>query len=284
MKMEINEQSKLPRFIFYLLLTILGIFISKCKPENCKIVDYYENKSPKMSMCAIDEKKAQYCYKTFFEDQSIKSQFCMFNNKIEGEFIRYYKSGEIESKSNYMNGLLDGLELEFYESGETKSKSYNLNGKAQGDSFEYLKDGRISNYNYFFDGHVVYIKTYKYDLGKEIVSEGFRPIVDIKQDTVYNIDDSLEFYVSFPVPDSLLLGREFTFAYQMKPMSLKDSVILEPIHEILLDSKKSYHRELKLEEPVTQIFYYHLINKKEGEIFDPFDKIITFIDKDKKKQ
>ena len=255
-KINKTNRFKLIEYQYFIILFLwYGIQIG-CNSDNCQIIEYYNNKIPKLEVCLINKQKEQYSYKEFYKDGNIKALFCLKEGKIEGEFIKYYSSGKMKSKNHYKNGERNGEGLTF------------------------LKDGKLDYYNYFANDQPIYSRTYYYNLDTLQESEGFTPIINLKQDMINEKVESLEFDLYFPLPDSLLKNRKLFFAYEMKPLSLKDSVILYPSNEILLDNKKSLHCSIKLTKSGTQIFYGHTIDKKGSHIFLPFEKVITVIKKE----
>lgn len=275
MKMKINN---LIWYIGSCILLVYGtVILARCTSSDCFIVEYHKNGGTKLIACKASVKKDHYCYKQYYENDTLQTQFCSVGDKLEGEVVKFYESGKIKSTSNWKQNFKEGTEVEYYESGGVKLKSTYLRGKKNGDSYDFLADGRINSYSYYVDANAIYIKIYRYNSDKPSESESYQPILNFKQDTLYNIINPLEFELSFPLPDSLLSGRKLTFAYEMKPLSLRDSIILNPTNEILLNNKKPVNASLELKSPVTQIFYGHIIDKAANHIFNPVEKVIFFL-------
>lgn len=239
-----------------LIIAAMCIILFGCDTSNdyCRIIEHFEDGSPKIERCILDIQKHYYAYKRFYPNGSIESLFYSVDGEYEGESIEYYPMGNI------------------------KSRTYYKNGKKNGDYYAFLEDGSLDFYNYLVDDQAIYIKVYDYNSDTVQVSEGFIPIIKFEQDTISKNSGILEFDLSFPLPDSLLKGRPLVYAFEMKPLSQKDSLILLPSNEIVLDNQKTMRCSLKLTTPETQIFYGHTFDKETRHIFQPFEKVITVLE------
>ncbi|MCG8330981.1 MAG: hypothetical protein MI974_25030 [Chitinophagales bacterium] len=234
-------------------IVILFLFTS-CNKDDCKYVEYFEDNSPKLKMCTIDEDKSHYCYEELYNNGKLALKFCLIDGEFEGEVIEYYTMGAVKKITTYVHG------------------------KKHGDYSSYKEDGRLSNYNYFYEGHPCYIETYEYDNNQQKISvDGFNPILTFDSGTIFAVGDTFRFKVSLPVPDSLLKGRELYFAYQMKSIGLKDSVIVHPANEALITNKTEKSFNIILDTLGKQIFYGHLVHKEENLFYNSFEQIIEVV-------
>lgn len=253
MIIKINKVITLSKYGIVLFLSIL--LVVSCS-KNCKTVEYYNDGTPKLKVCILGNKNNYYHHTTFYENGNMEYQFYLLNDKLEGKFTEYYQTGLIKEVTTFKNG------------------------KKNGDDYSFLKNGKIDLYNFFVENKVIYVKDYLYNSENQSFIEGFIPILKFQQDTIEATKSSIEFEVSLPIPDSLLQNRKLYFAYEMKPLSLKDSIIEFPVNELLLDNKKVFSQSIELEEAATQIFYGHIIDKEENHIYQPFEKIITVLKKE----
>jgi antitoxin component YwqK of YwqJK toxin-antitoxin module len=66
-----------------------------------------------------------------------------YNNKIEGEYIKYFSNKKINIKNNYINGLKDGLYTEYWENEKIKIECIYKMNKLNGFYKEYYLDGTL---------------------------------------------------------------------------------------------------------------------------------------------
>ena len=59
----------------------------------------------------------------------IKNIFSQKNEKIDGEFIKYYPNGNVDIKCTYQNGKLNGECTAYYQNGKERMKCTYINGK-----------------------------------------------------------------------------------------------------------------------------------------------------------
>ncbi len=101
---------------YYLFIIIVTINYS-CKNDNPTVTTLYPNGSKRE------------IYKTK-------------NNKIEGEYLQYYKTGELMIKKNFVDGKENGKAITYYETGELKEVQNYLNGKVNGNDTVFYKSGK----------------------------------------------------------------------------------------------------------------------------------------------
>ena len=92
-----------------------------------------------------------------YEDES-KLIVKVVDNKKEGTYKRYYKTGELLEKGTYKNGELDGPFKTYYETGEIKEKGNYKDDEKDGKSFIYKKDGTIKKIITYIFGEIRYEK------------------------------------------------------------------------------------------------------------------------------
>lgn len=101
---------------YYLFFTILA-FCYSCKNENPSVT-------------------------TFYPDGSKREVYKTKKDKIEGEYLQYYNTGELMAKKNFVNGKEDGKAVTYYETGELKEVQFYLNGKVNGNDTVFYKSGK----------------------------------------------------------------------------------------------------------------------------------------------
>ncbi len=101
---------------YYLFFTILAFYYS-CKNENPSVT-------------------------TFYPDGSKREVYKTKKDKIEGEYLQYYNTGELMTKKNFVNGKEDGKAVTYYETGELKEVQFYLNGKVNGNDTVFYKSGK----------------------------------------------------------------------------------------------------------------------------------------------
>ncbi len=101
---------------YYLFFTIFAFYYS-CKNENPSVT-------------------------TFYPDGSEREVYKTKEDKIEGEYLQYYNTGELMTKKNFVNGKEDGKAVTYYETGELKEVQFYLNGKVNGNDTVFYKSGK----------------------------------------------------------------------------------------------------------------------------------------------
>lgn len=106
--------------------------IIKHKNGNAQIIELYET---------VDNKRVVRYYKEFYEDNTLKIEGSIKNNKRDGHWTYYYGNSNKWSEGNYINGLAQGKFTQYYENGnvwmytyykddnKTKSVLFDDNGK-----------------------------------------------------------------------------------------------------------------------------------------------------------
>jgi hypothetical protein len=244
-----KKEIKFFKLSLFLLLVLIG-----CEKDDCRVVEYYEEShDPMMKMCLIDGNAELYEVETYYQSGQIKSRFLMESGNINGKLKKFYESGSLKEESTYKEGIL------------------------QGDYHTYRENGKPYVYNYFVDEFAVYAKTYKDQNGHQEVLETYRPVLVYEADTVYELGSTFRVKVSLPIPDTLVGDKGLYFAYQMKSISLKDSVIINPLNEVHLDSKEPITCSVLLDTLGKRVFYGHVINKPEKWFYDSFERVIEVV-------
>lgn len=241
---------------YFLMIVFTTLFFQCQTPDdlNCIVDESHPNGVPKKKVCIIDEDKGM------------------------GRVEEYYPDGQLKSVINVIDGKVSGKNRTYYQSGSLKEMVEYYNGQKHGGHFEYDETGNLLNYNYAVNGDVIYIKTPREIDGKIDSSPVFIPLLSYVQNDTFEKGDTFRFEVSLPLPDSHLDGREMFFAYQMKPMKLADSIIIAPSNELDLNNGIELSSgSLVLQETGKQIFYGHIIDKKEKHIFSPYEDTILVI-------
>jgi len=234
---------------YSLKLLMVAIFLCSCNTDECQLIESYPNGSPRKKYCKIKGEENGFLVKNYHENGVVRSEFNFIREKIEGEGYVFYKSGKVKSRLFYKND------------------------KRHGWTFNYFEDTQeIHIRDYFFQGKIIYSK--KQLSNNKGTIELFEPIITFQNDSILKSNnDSIIFNLSFPLPDSLLNGRELTFACELKPASLKDSVNVSPDFERKLIPGQNMRLSLHTIETDSQIFYYHIIDKLNKKIFEPQEKL-----------
>ena len=231
---------------------IVILCINGCFSENTKVIERHEDGTPKIIMTDLDKSSKVYKLAHYGKYGSLKYESWLKNDKLDGDFIVYYESGGIKAVQGYKNNLLDG------------------------DSKEYDEKGNLIAHFLYSKGEKVYEKTYS-ESGS-LLSLFYSPIIKIDTSGLKLDKSRLKFEVDFPVTDSLVKDRQFVFAYQMKPMALKDSIIVFPKYEKEISNKSTLRCTIDIINNKDRLFYGHLLDKKNMEIFNPYEKEILIKD------
>ncbi|GJM33942.1 MAG: hypothetical protein DHS20C18_29430 [Saprospiraceae bacterium] len=225
-----------------------------CQQDDCAIIETYKDGSIKIMTCIIDEKSENYSYKNYYKTGVLKAKFRLKHGKPDGEKLTYFPSGIIESKYTYKNGLRHGA------------------------CFEYTKDGKVSSLNYCINDKTIYGKFYKYSTsGESRIENIFDPIIKLQKDTLAHWENKVNFTVQLPIPDSLIDQDYSWFKYDIKPLSLKDSIVLNANHKAKVFYDRTLEGTIELQEPVSQVFYGYLYDEDKRAVFSPFEKLITVL-------
>ena len=82
-------------------------------------------------------------YETYYmKSGNIKTRENYKNDKLHGEYIKYYQNGNINIKTCYKEGRVDNIYLKYYANGKIKYKGELKNGKLSKSIF-YDQDGTI---------------------------------------------------------------------------------------------------------------------------------------------
>ena len=73
------------------------------------------------------------------------------NNKFDGEYISYYKTGQIKEKGYFRNEKLDGNYIAYYKTGQIKEKATYKNGNIVGKFLSFNEDGSAASGTSFDD-------------------------------------------------------------------------------------------------------------------------------------
>jgi len=76
-------------------------------------------------------------------------------NKVDGEYIEYYPTGQVQSKKHYKKGVLNGPILKYSLHGQLEEKGEYVNGELDGEFILYMEDGTVMMKQIFDHGKVV---------------------------------------------------------------------------------------------------------------------------------
>ncbi|MDC1459787.1 caspase family protein, partial [Flavobacteriaceae bacterium] len=88
----------------------------------------------------------------YYESGEVNFKRNWVDDKLQGEQIGYYESGEVKSKINWVDGLRQGEEITYYESGEVEYRLNYVDDLRQGELIHYYESGEVeSRFNYVDD-------------------------------------------------------------------------------------------------------------------------------------
>ncbi|MCD8044624.1 MAG: toxin-antitoxin system YwqK family antitoxin [Tannerellaceae bacterium] len=87
--------------------------------------------------------KTDGLYIVKYPDGGLKIEANYSQRKRNGEYKKYYQSGQIEEHSNYTDGVIDGTRLLYYEDGKPKVEANYVKNYRNGDYKEYYPSGEI---------------------------------------------------------------------------------------------------------------------------------------------
>ncbi|WP_432221293.1 hypothetical protein ACRASX_11250 [Flavobacterium sp. TMP13] len=110
----------------------------------------------------------------YYDNDIIKAEYTLANNKINGVFKYYDEYGNLQKISNYVNGVLNGKVIEYNENGDKNAEYFIVNGNKNGlltfyenNKISYqtnfkddLKNGLHTNLYYDDDTKKLYLKEY----------------------------------------------------------------------------------------------------------------------------
>ncbi len=230
------------------LLIILILY--SCHQDGMEVIERYDNGKPKKAISEVNENNVTYKLLFYTKEGYLDCESWTKDHELNGETKCYHPSGALQAIFYYKDGLKYGKGVEYYE------------------------DGNIHKYIFYIKGKDVSDRTYSKN--GETLFTFYSPIIEIEKDTIHRGESTLQFKVSLPIHDTLLAGKEFVFAYQLKSLDLKDSIII-PKYQIPISNNKPITGTLKIEERKNQLFYGHLVDEKK-DIYDPFEKEIIVVE------
>ena len=272
-------QKKRDFFVKLTLFLLIIVTAITCQREKCVIDEVYPSGKVKLLICVLNEKTDFMKFTKYYESGEIESTYeskmgvvsgmiCYYypNGRIKSEYeykddlrnginINYLETGEIETKCEYKDDLRDGVYLEFLKTGEIKRKCIYKNDLRNGICANYLKNGKISSMNYCIEGKTIYGKYYAYDSMGITFSENFDPIINVIKKEI----NTISFTANLPIPDSLTSKPSSILKYDLKPVSLKDSFILETRYEAEINHSEPFYGKLKTRQDMEQVFYGYIL-------------------------
>jgi len=81
---------------------------------------------------------------TYYRDGELKTE-AEYNdeNKLDGDYIKYFQNGNKSLVREYEDGLKVGEELTYYKNGEIKLIKHYEDGKKDGEQIAYYKNGDV---------------------------------------------------------------------------------------------------------------------------------------------
>lgn len=232
----------------------VGVFLSSCNFDDCGVIEKYDSGRPKSFACVIDEDAEYYCYEEYLKDGTLSSKFCLKKGELHGEVENYYSTGILRSKCQYDSGL------------------------RQGACYEYNPKGKPTSLNFCVEGNTILIKSYKYDSSGVEVVNNFNPVFRLFDDTISSNEEEIRFEVRLPIPDSLIDQEYSIFKYGFKPLSLKDSIVLEANNKVKVYYKEPYVGSIRLDTPrVSKVFFGYLYDAEKNAVYNPKERVVTVI-------
>lgn len=114
------------KYRFFLLIPIL--FLSNCKHEAVRA--YYYKTGELQSKCIYPDKKDTMNFQQldYYPTGELLSKTTIQNGKIEGEYIKYYKTANILERGMFLNNNLNGIFQQFDSIGRPATETYYLSG------------------------------------------------------------------------------------------------------------------------------------------------------------
>jgi len=149
-------------------------------------------------------------------------------------------------------------------------------GLRHGASYKFDPKGRPLLLNFCLNDKTVFLKSYEYNTYGVEVENNFDPILRLESDTIFPSEEYLYFEVSLPIPDSLIDQEYSKLKYGLKPISLKDSIILAAPFEANLHYDKPYNGSVKVDESKKEeVFYCYIYDDDKNAIYGFKEKVVN---------
>lgn len=176
------------------LLFMLFLIVS-CKSEHVEYVYFPDSKIVKAKLFNKNNGKEFYV-EEYFRKGTIKKEFCILDERIDGAYLEYFENGTLKEKSFKTKGKLNGRAETYYDNGQLHHELSYKKGVPIGKGFYYYKDGHIKAENRFYKGETYYSKFYSKE--DSTFQELITPLISLNKDTLTFMDD-LE--ITFELPE-----------------------------------------------------------------------------------
>ena len=117
----------------YLLIIASAILVLSCNQQvklQEEVKEFYNNGNNKIVELfeQVDGKKISRYHKEFYENNQLKIEGSIKNDKRNGKWTYYYKNGNKWSQGNYINGIAVGKFTQYYENGKLWMYTFYKNG------------------------------------------------------------------------------------------------------------------------------------------------------------
>ncbi len=161
----------------------------------------------------------------YYDDGVLINTGTYIDDKLEGNYYGFYKTGEKESVTEYKNDTITGFYEGYYKNGNMSQQGWYKEGKAHGLWINYYSDGSVKEKNFYHRGaqhgvqetYSVEGKLYQtilYNLGDIVSGKYFNPDGSIQEEIQY--DRVEESYVITYNHLNDKLHSETSFVYGVK--------------------------------------------------------------------
>lgn len=235
-------------------MLLLSIFA--CKAEKKEIVTYYTTGEVQVVAPIDIDSLAHGLVRYFYKNRALKAEYFYEHGKMNGKYIKFYRSGNLEVNGNYKDGLKSGIITYYYDNQdntiEQVAKYYK--GKEYGPYYYNREDGSLSSEGYVENDTTRFYVKYNEDRkvrqfysenaifpDKQYISTQKDFSIDFK---VFGIDEKIVdvkyFLVNFIEGDTLvnkiLENYKFNKNYKLKFQGLPEGSYFLDFHIPILDT------------------------------------------------
>jgi len=153
---EYDQYRRVTREFFHINGSINGIekiynYIKNIRIENNfidnKIIDkktFCNDKLLDFTRFITENNIKKKFIETYFKNGNINQKYTLLSNdKIDGEYIKYFENGKIQEHGFYNNGKKEGVHKIYYDNGNISSEITYLNGLFDGENKSYNNLGKL---------------------------------------------------------------------------------------------------------------------------------------------
>ena len=178
--------------------------------------------------------------KAYYKNGSIKSEYYIVNDQIEGVYKEYYESGELKFVVNYKNGVLNGEKKSFYKDGKIKSIENFTENQLNGDCRYFSIFGRIDSIKNYF---MVNPQIYKADDDESF----FKLVRNVFDNNTLHKKSQLNSVLRVDKDGNVEIKRShyFEIALKLDTINLKDSMYAVLFFKYRRDGEKTKFRVIQ---------------------------------------